>query len=52
MTSGGPGGIRVGLTTAVRLLCGVSGGATSVIESVVVVIRGELTAEVVVTAAH
>ena len=51
MTSGGPSGTRFGLTTAVRLLCGVSGGATSVIEFIEVVIRGELSAEVVVTAA-
>ena len=48
VTSGGPSGIRVGLATAVRLLCGVSGGATSVIEFVV----DEVTAGVVVTAAR
>ena len=52
MTSGGPSGTRFGLTIAVRLLCGVSGGATSVIGFVVDVIRGELIAEVVVTAAR
>ena len=51
MTSGGPSETRFGLTTVVRLLCGVSGGTASVIEFVVGVIRGELIAEVVVTAA-
>ena len=44
VTSGSPGGIKLGLATAVMLLFGVSGGATSIEHAVAVVLGDAATA--------